>query len=477
MRGKLTMSEYPRNVKIKTVKGESGGLAKGLRSASNVNTESLPILKGHRGFQDCSVTSSGAIYQLLIFPVENNMYLIAHDGVSLRLFLIYPMGGHKHIFTFPDTMTLDVAKEKVRCVVYCGFDYGDNRGRRVIIYPLGYSATINEQTYELEGFLNLDDYCDYNVFHSATLHEKRIFGTDGQKIYASEVESLIAFLPSNTKVKETDPWAGTVHHDGMYKDPISGVISFGGNVYYFCRNSFGRVWGGGNPFRTEELYMIGTVDFRSVKVLEEGLYFLSEKGLMVYDGQKLRRVSDPLGIENFQQGIGQVYRGQYYLAMSAERDIIYTYSPQTDSWGCIPFSKGEITMMAVAGEWLYILSCINSEEYAVSRSTELFTGFSFCTQMYGLDSMASDKLIGLRICVDFSPGSSLSASLSVNKRNGKQEKYSVFSSVTGSGVTVLGKRISGVSGIGFALEVTIQGNATVGGYEILFAGKENANEF
>lgn len=476
MRKRLEMSDIGIVTKRKVKKGILGGIVRehgeketGIREAFNVNTQDLPRLKGHPALYDCSVVTSGAPYQYFIFPIDNNMYLVAFDGSYLCLYQIYPDGKYTFLFNISERMTEDVAREKVKCVVYCGLDYGDNRGRRAIIYPLGCAINIDESTGKPSGYLDLNAYCDYNLFHSAVMHDKRIFATDGEKVYASKVESVIEFLPASNKMGENDPFAATVPNDTMNPKPILGVTVYKQEVYYFCENSFGRVWGGGNPYRIESLSDVGTVDFDSVKVLDDTLYFLSKDGLMAYDGQKLRSVSRIAIDLPIEKGKAAVYRGQYYfyLGRSGEKTA-YTYCPQNDSFGCLSLEEEDLKMFAKTKDSLYLLSRDPLGYGKIHRLLQDPAAFSFRTPLQRSEHFSCEKLMQVRLLADFGQEGGLNGSLYVYTQDGRREQYPLFSQVSTSGVRVLSRRVAAAAGVAFDLFVSVTEGVSVLGYEMIY---------
>ena len=198
---------------------------------------------------------------------------------------------------------------------------------------------------------------------------------------------------------------------------------------------------------------------------------------MAYDGQKLVCLSDALGIEHFTSGIAAVFGDQYYLVPDRETDteVIYTYSPKSDSWGSLPFSKGRVCDMASTADSLYVLSRLENGLYAVSKTEADYPGYSLETVPMEVGSMASDRLMGVRLRADFSPASYLTAHLLVHC-NGSTERYLLFENTSGDGIRILSKRLGNLSGVAFSLALTVKGDVSLMDYEILFVKGDGPDE-
>ena len=445
-----------------------------LVSVLNVNAAQLPRLVGNGTFSDRSITTSGAAYQIRMFALKDKMYVFGFDGSRIHLYALNSDGSVVLVYSFSEEMTLETAKQAVSAVVLCGMNYGNNRGRRVLFYPLGYEATVVEETGALTDFVDLKQFSDFNSITHAVLYKDRIFATDGMDLYASRVESVTEFLPKvGYEDNEEYPWKGSVAHDGRYAKPIVCLQVYNGRLYYFCRNSFGEVRGTGNPYRCEQLYDVGTDSAKSVQVLDGKLYFLCQSALMCYDGNEVVCVSDALQANFVSAGMGAVWNGMYtFAAIQDDAVRLYSYCPQNGQWGNHRAIVGSPIDLCTGANGLHLLTYSEGRCH-VSLLGEQPGGFSCQTVFFEPVPNGVCHLMQVRINMTLQAQDTATVMLMAMRSDGSYLYFPLFSDEKAEGEVILQKKICGIAGRKFALAFNVRGSATVHSYEIVYRREDD----
>ena len=442
--------------------------AGGLSYAENLATDKLPFLHGQGKMEDRSVVASGAAMQNYIFVLENTLYLVGFDGSYMNLYRVNK-DKNSLIHTFTQKLTTEEATDAVQDSVLCGKGYGaDARGRRLLLYPLGYSAVVSEDGSMLSDFVDIGALSDRKGFISAQIHENRLFATDGYSIYASRPESLVSFVETPGNEQDDSPWCAQIPEEAENEKPIQGLIKFKGQLYYFGHHSFGRIRGGSCPFYVEELFSKGTVNIQSVQVVEDKLLFLAKEGVYAFDGSRLELISQKLDLVDCTDGVAGVKNGIYYLALpDTERSIVYTYCPKNNSWGCMELS-GKVKMFAAGEQDLYCLT-EKGIHYGIYRLTDTHSdGFMAVAVLDNGEELHSKKLRRVKLLCNLEEGDSLDCDLQIVTKEGDVMQIPFLRSQTGNGTAVFSKTVTAPEGRLFFMVLSAIGNAAVGGYELTF---------
>lgn len=139
-------------------------------------------------------------------------------------------------------------------------------------------------------------------------------GEDGEvinEIYASALGD-----PTNWRKYEgisTDAWTATIGADG----PFTGAIQYGGYPLFFKENTIIRVYGSApSSFQIASYNYRGVAkgSHRSLAVCDEVLYYLSNDGVMAYNGAVPQKVSAALGKEVYKNGVAGAIGSRYFLS-------------------------------------------------------------------------------------------------------------------------------------------------------------------
>jgi len=150
-------------------------------------------------------------------------------------------------------------------------------------------------------------------------------GEDGKvinEIYASALED-----PTNWYRYEgisTDSWTATVGADG----PFTGAIQYDGYPVFFKENTIIRVYGS-----APSSFQLASYNYRGVQagsdkslaICDEVLYYLSDDGVMAYNGSVPQKVSDALGNEKYKSGVAGSIGSKYYLSCLDSSDNVHLF--------------------------------------------------------------------------------------------------------------------------------------------------------
>lgn len=131
----------------------------------------------------------------------------------------------------------------------------------------------------------------------------------------------------------TDSWTATIGADG----PFTGAIQYGGYPLFFKENAIIRVYGTApSSFSTAEYNYRGVQkgSHRSLSVCDEVLYYLSDDGVMAYNGSVPRKVSDALGRERYKSGVAGAISSKYYLSCldASENCHLFVFDASLGVW-------------------------------------------------------------------------------------------------------------------------------------------------
>lgn len=159
-------------------------------------------------------------------------------------------------------------------------------------------------------------------------------GEDGKvinEIYASALGD-----PTNWYRYEgisTDSWTATVGADG----PFTGAIQYDGYPVFFKENTIIRVYGS-----APSSFQLASYNYRGVQagsakslaICDEVLYYLSDDGVMAYNGSVPQKVSDALGNEKYKSGVAGSIGSKYYLSCldSSDNAHLFVFDARYGLW-------------------------------------------------------------------------------------------------------------------------------------------------
>ena len=112
----------------------------------------------------------------------------------------------------------------------------------------------------------------------------------------------------------TDSYTVSLGSDG----PFTGAVTYGGYPIFFKEQWVHKVFGQmPSNFSVQSTACRGVQQgsSRSLAIVREVLYYLSNQGVCAYDGSMPREVSEALGKRNFSSGVAAGCQGKYYISM------------------------------------------------------------------------------------------------------------------------------------------------------------------
>lgn len=152
----------------------------------------------------------------------------------------------------------------------------------------------------------------------------------------------------------SDSYAASVGSDGQW----TGAASYMGYPIFFKENCMHKVYvstSGAHQIVETQCRGIMKGSHRSAKVVGERLYYLSQTGVMVYDGSLPVSVHSSFGNERYRNGVGGRLLDKYYISMQNEKDEwnLFVYDTAKRLWHREDNTKAEA--FAEDGTELYFI--------------------------------------------------------------------------------------------------------------------------
>ena len=162
------------------------------------------------------------------------------------------------------------------------------------------------------------------------------YGTNEKGEVINEIYASALGDPTNWRRYEgtsMDSWTATVGVDGAF----TGAIKFGGYPLFFKENTIIRVYGSApSSFGLADYNYRGVQagSHNSLAICDEVLYYLSEDGVMAYNGSVPQKVSSSLGSEAYHGGVAGAIGSKYYLSCrdSLENTQLFVFDSQYGVW-------------------------------------------------------------------------------------------------------------------------------------------------
>ena len=243
----------------------------------------------------------------------------------------------------------------------------------------------------------------------ACLYLSRLFGVGGMVAYASDHNCVTKwYYDTANNVSASHAWYTTSQAGGASGGDFTAIVPFAGQLLAFKEKSCLLISGNKNPFRIAELLSVGTTDGKTVAQAGECLFFADRREVYCFDGEDVRGIGAPLGVQDFSGAIGAGADGLYYLYVPSV-DRIFLYAPSTGAWSELsPFTEHPIAAMASTGNG----HCLFLDEAGVLYSTEGATDIHFSAESSVLVPAlpAPSRLVRLRLTLTADEGASLTLS-------------------------------------------------------------------
>lgn len=198
--------------------------------------------------------------------------------------------------------------------------------------------------------------------------QNRLWGCskDGHEIYCcklGDVKNWNVFAGIST-----DSWAATIGTDGKF----TGAATYLGYPIFFKEDSLVRVTvssTGGHS--TKDIYCRGVQSgsAKSICIVDELLYYKSDDGVCVYDGNFPTSISDVLGKVRYTDAVGGSLESRYYISMKDENEDrhIFVYDAKNKLWAkedktnVKAFCKYKGKLYFVSDNFLWDVNGVSSE--------------------------------------------------------------------------------------------------------------------
>lgn len=167
----------------------------------------------------------------------------------------------------------------------------------------------------------------------ATVHMSRVFGVDGDRIYASAFNDCGDYeLDTASDIGASNAWATTSQSDTRASGGFTAVACCDGYAVCFRRDFMQQVYNNKNPFRIVDIGTWGCLDSFSHCTWNSMLAFASDSGIWLYSGGYPRLISENLGVKDF-TGTRLAASGEQLYVYIPSEGRIFTYENTGNSWG------------------------------------------------------------------------------------------------------------------------------------------------
>ncbi|MBR6742553.1 MAG: hypothetical protein IKM09_03815 [Clostridia bacterium] len=167
----------------------------------------------------------------------------------------------------------------------------------------------------------------------ATVHMSRVFGVDGDRVYASAFNDCSNWeLDTASDIGAENAWATTSQSNTKALGGFTAVACCDGYAVCFRDDFMQQVYNNKNPFRLVDIGAWGCNDGYSHTSFNSALAFVSKSGVWLYAGGYPRLISEKLCINDFSGARVAASDELLYLYIPAE-DRVFVYENTSDSWG------------------------------------------------------------------------------------------------------------------------------------------------
>lgn len=153
----------------------------------------------------------------------------------------------------------------------------------------------------------------------------------------------------------TDSYRASVGSDGIW----TGAVTHNGYPMFFKENCFHKVYistSGAHQIVEQQCRGVQKGSHKSLRVVNEVLYYKGRSGVMAYDGSTPTEVSADLGDVRYYSGVGGVFGNKYYLDMKDDEGAwhLFVYDTAKNIWH--KESGAEIIAMEKCDDGIYALT-------------------------------------------------------------------------------------------------------------------------
>ncbi len=260
---------------------------------------------------------------------------------------------------------------------------------------------------------------DYVIENNNRLWGCKYGVVDGKTVNAIYASKLGDFKNWNVfQGIATDAWAAGVGGDGQF----TGAIAYQGYPMFFKENMLYRVAG-----NTPETFTVIDTPLRGVKkgcshslvIVNEYLYYVSNDGVMVFDGSIPVKISGKLGDVQLSDASGGAYNQGYVLSVNASAARLFFYDTGKRlwyEWGCNGLTIDRMQENHVADETFPagLMGVSNGELVLVEGDIEESLPWSLETGVTGYEFPNRKYISRLNMRVELGQGATLKAEIQYN---------------------------------------------------------------
>lgn len=250
----------------------------------------------------------------------------------------------------------------------------------------------------------------------AAVHLSRLFGVSDDRVYASGFNDYTNWnLDTVTEYNEANAWCTPSQSNTNADGNFTGITVFGGHVVCFKKDFMHEIYNTKNPFRIQDIYADGTIDFRSVKEVGGKLIFAAENGIKVYTGGAPKDIGYPLGIDSFEKAIAGTDGRKYYLYCkgTTNANFLFVYDTHTGFWSQQNVPKGEIVSFACNDNGMYAFCNDGTNAYIYKLDSGVYsTDWRFETDFMTGGTLDVKRIKAIKILADIDKGASFKVNIS-----------------------------------------------------------------
>lgn len=180
----------------------------------------------------------------------------------------------------------------------------------------------------------------------------------------------------------TASYAASRGSDGEW----TGVISYNNYPLFFKRNSMDKLYissSGAHQIVTTQMQGIQPGSWKSAKIIDGILYYMSDDGIMSYDGSLPNLISDCLGGERYTDAVAGTYDYKYCISMKNIASGMWEFFVfDTKNGVSVKHDNTKLISAVESGTSLYmlceenetnVLKCVNADASVIGEEEEDFT--------------------------------------------------------------------------------------------------------
>lgn len=235
----------------------------------------------------------------------------------------------------------------------------------------------------------------------ATVFASRLFGVDGERVYASEFNNYAGWnLDTGGESLASNAWATTTQANIRADGDFKAVITYDGHAVCFKEDFMHQLYNTKNPFRITDIGAYGCINNNAVCEFDGLLAFVSPAGVMLYGGGYPKCISNCLNISDYGKSMLAAYKENLYF-YSYEDNTVFVYNSVTESWGQLELSNIKAMSQNSAGAYAVTgtsLLKLNGESYGA---------FSFTTDSMSFGENEIKRIKGISVIAELGEDSHL----------------------------------------------------------------------